>query len=707
MRSVLQNEAGECGLACLAMVAGHHGQSLTLRELRRRFPMSLKGASLAELTRIAARLGFRTRPLRLELSQLPRLERPAILHWDLDHFVVLAAAGRRRVTILDPALGRRRLRYAAVSPHFTGVALELAPAAAFARRKRPPAVRLRQLTGPVRGLGRALSLLFALSLALQILVVLGPFLLQWVVDQVLVSADRDLLAVLAAGFGLALLLQVGVTLLRGWAVAFLSARLALQWTGNVFAHLLKLPLTFFERRHLGDVVSRMGSVRSIQRTLTTSFIEAVIDGLMALLTFAMLLLYSRALAFLALAAVGAYALLRALTFGRVRETSEGQLVAAARQQSHLLESLRGMQSIKLAGIEPDRQAGHANLMQVTVNHDLRLAKLALGFNGASTLLLGTERIAAVSIGALLTLENAFSVGMLVACLAYRDQFAARIAGLIDKAVELCMLRLHGERLGDIVLTAPEESAGDARGTAPPASASIDVRGLSFRYAQGEPWVLKELALTVDDGESVAVVGPSGCGKTTLVRLLAGLLRPTAGSIGIGGRDVSSLGAAAHRRMIGAVMQDDRLFTGTIADNIALGDPSPDPARVEAAARLAAVHEEIAGMPMAYDSLIGDMGTSLSGGQKQRVLLARALYRRPRILILDEATSHLDLHRERRVNDAVRQLRLTRLVVAHRRETIAAADRVLVLEGGRIAREVRGRRSAPARRGPGKRAAGAA
>ena len=685
---ILQSEATECGLASLAMVANHHRQHCSLPELRQRFSLSLKGASLARLIGIAGQLGFQTRPLRLDLQDLGKLKTPCILHWDLNHFVVLAKVGRNKVTLLDPALGKRTLSYAEVSGHFTGVALEMTPTADFMPKKATPSVSIRQLTGRVTGLWRALGLILALSLALQVFVVLGPFFLQWIVDQVLVSADRDLLAVLALGFGLALLLQVGIGLLRGWAVVYLSTRLGLQWMANVFAHLLKLPMDFFEKRHLGDVVSRMGSVQTIQRTLTTSFVEALIDGLMALVTFGMMLLYSWKLASVTLLAVGLYLALRAIAFRPVREGTEQQLVAGARQQSHLLESIRGMQSVKVAGSERSRQSGYANLMNDTVNRDVWLAKLGLGFQSSSQLIFGIERVAVIWIGALLALQSVFSVGMLIAYLAYKDQFAQRVAGLIDKWIEFRMLRLHGERLADIVLTPPEEDDSRAFDSLPPASTRIEVRHLWFRYADGEPWVLQDCSFIVEQGDAVAIVGASGCGKTTLVKMLLGLLKPTQGSIQVGGRDIADLGTHGYRSLVGAVMQEDQLFAGSVSDNIAFGEDTFDPQRVEAAARLASVHDEIAAMPMGYHSLIGDMGTTLSGGQKQRVILARALYRNPRILFLDEATSHLDVERERIVNQAVRALKLTKLIIAHRPETIASADRVLVMQGGRIVQEMR-------------------
>ncbi|WP_334177731.1 peptidase domain-containing ABC transporter [Pseudoxanthomonas sp.] len=687
MKAIIQSEAAECGLASLVTVAGAYGMRLSLAEMRHRFPLSLKGAKLSHLIHIAQQLGFSVRPLRLDMEDLGELKLPCLLHWDLNHFVVLARVGKDKVTVLDPAIGERKLSLSEVSDHFTGVALELTPTAEFKPQKASPAVTARQLTGPIRGLWRVLGQILLLSVALQVFVVLAPFYMQWVVDQVLVSADRDLLTVLGLGFGLALVLQIGIGLLRGWSVVYLSSKLGLQWMGNVFAHLLKLPLDYFEKRHLGDITSRMSSVQAIQRTLTTSFVEAIIDGLMAVVTLGLMLFYSWKLALVTLLAVILYLGIRAVAYRPVRDRTEQQLVAGAKQQTHLLESLRGMQSLKIAGEESQRRSTYDNLMHDTVNQEVRLARMGLGFNSASQLVFGIERIAVIWIGATLALQNVFSVGMLIAYLAYKDQFAGRMAALIDKWVEFRMLRLHGERLADIVLTAPEEQAAQPEAL-PPATTRIEVENLSFRYGDGEPWVLKDCSFMIEAGESVAIVGASGCGKTTLVKLLLGLLPPTEGSIRIGGHDLHRIGPRNVRAIVGAVMQDDQLFAGSVADNISFFDPEMDQARIEAAARLAAVHDEIAAMPMGYHSLIGDMGSSLSGGQKQRVILARALYRNPKLLFLDEATSHLDVMKERLVNDAVKALSLTKVIVAHRPETIASADRVLVMEQGSIIQELR-------------------
>ena len=688
---ILQTEAAECALACLAMVASAHGHRTDLPTLRRRFSLSLKGATMADLVRMAGELHFNPRALRLEPEQLAQLALPCVLHWDLNHFVVLTAVRGNVATLHDPARGLRRMKLAELSRHFTGIALELTPAADFRPKTERQTVTLKQLLGPVRGLKRSLLQIFVLAAGLEAFVLLSPFFLQWVVDGVLVSADRDLLVTLGLGFGLLVLLQVGTAAIRSWAVLHLSATLNLQWLGNVFAHLMRLPMAWFEKRHTGDVWSRFAAVQQIQKTLTTHFIEAVLDGLLVVATLAMLLFYSVALTAIVLAAVAAYAALRWAFFRPLRDATEEALVHEARQASHFLESLRGVQSIKLFNRQADRQARFMNRVVDTMNADIATRKLELLFSVLHRLLFGVERVAVVWFGALLVMEQQFSLGMLFAFIAFKEQFAQRVSALIDKGVELRMLRLQGERLADIVLAAPEDE-GLPRLAEPAVASSlppqIEIRGLSFRYADGEPEVLRGVNLLIEPGESVAIVGPSGCGKTTLLKLMLGIHAPAAGELRIGGVPLAQVGLARWRAMVGTVMQDDALLAGSVADNICFFDEAPDLAWIAECARLAAVHDEIEAMPMGYHTLIGDMGGSLSGGQKQRLLLARALYKRPRILLLDEATSALDIERERIVNHNVRQLQLTRVIVAHRPETIATASRVVVLGEGRVTQDLR-------------------
>jgi ATP-binding cassette subfamily B protein RaxB len=685
---ILQTEAAECGLACLAMIAGLHGFATDLASLRRRFALSLKGSTLADLVRMAGELRLAARPLRAELEHLPQLQLPCVLHWDLNHFVVLAEVNARGIVVHDPARGVRRLSLAEASRHFTGVALELLPQADFEPRSERQRVTLGQLLGPVSGLKRSLAQIFALALALEFFALLGPFFLQWVVDGVLVSVDRDLLATLGVGFALLVLLQVATAAIRSWAVLYLSCTLNLQWLGNVFAHLMRLPVAWFEKRHQGDVMSRFGAVRKIQETLTTSFIEAVLDGLLVVVTLAMMWVYSAKLTAIALAAVTLYAWLRRALYRPLREASEETIVHDAKAASHFLESLRGVQAIKLFNRQRERQSRYLNLVVDAMNADIATRKLAIGFATGHKLLFGIERVAVIWVGALLVMEQSLSVGMLFAFIAYQEQFAQRISALIDKWIELKMLGLQGERLADIVLAAPEADAASAPTSRPEPAGRLELRDVSFRYADGEPLVLDRLNLAVEPGEALAIVGPSGCGKTTLLKLMLGIHTPQGGEIVVGGTRLERLGLAAWRERVACVMQDDLLFAGSIIDNIVFFAAEVDAERVRECAQVAAVHDEIEALPMGYDTLIGDMGASLSGGQKQRILLARALYKRPQILFLDEATSALDVERERQVNQAIKQLALTRVIVAHRPETIASASRVVVLQNGRVAQDLR-------------------
>ncbi len=691
---VLQTEAAECALACLAMVAGAHGHRVDLPTLRERFSLSLKGATMADLVRMAGAMRMHPRAVRAEPDQLAQLALPCILHWDLNHFVVLTGVRGNSVTLHDPARGERRMKLDELSRHFTGIALELTPAADFEVRVEKQRVSLKQLLGPVRGLKRALLQIFVLAAGLEAFLLLSPFFLQWVVDGVLVSADRDLLVTLGVGFGLLVLLQVATATVRSWAVLHLSATLNLQWLGNVFAHLMRLPMAWFEKRHTGDIWSRFAAVQQIQKTLTTHFIEAVLDGLLVTATLAVMLFYSVGLTAIVLAAVAAYALLRWAFFRPLREATEEALVLEARQSSHFLESLRGVQSIKLFNRQADRQARFMNRVVDTMNADITTRKLELMFSVLHRLLFGVERVAVVWLGALLVMEQQLSVGMLFAFVAFKEQFAQRFSALIDKGVELRMLRLQGERLADIVLSAPEDeglvplAAGGGRHDEAAPAPRIEVRGISFRYADGEAEVLRGVDFVIEPGESVAIVGPSGCGKTTLLKVMLGIHAPSAGELRIGGGTLAQWGLARWRGVVGTVMQEDALLAGSVADNICFFDDAPDAAWIVECARLASVHDEIEGMPMGYHTLIGDMGGSLSGGQRQRILLARALYKRPSVLLLDEATSALDVDRERLVNQQVRQLPLTRVIVAHRPETIASASRVIVLGEGRVAQDLR-------------------
>jgi ATP-binding cassette subfamily B protein RaxB len=679
---ILQSESTECGLACLAMIAGYHGQHTEMPALRRRFSLSLKGATLARLIEIAQSMGMACRPLRLELDELTQIQMPCILHWDLNHFVVLREVGKRGGVIHDPAVGERTLTFEQLAGHFTGIAVEVSKGPEFRRKRPDPPVSLRTLAGSIQGLGRGLLTIFGLALALELFGLLAPQFLQMVVDQVLADGDRDLLTFLGLSFLLLMVVQTAVSALRTWTVLWLGTHFSLNWTGNVFQHLLRLPQAYFLKRHLGDVVSRFGAISAIQHTLTTRFVEVVLDGLMTVLTLVVLLLYSPLLTALVVAAVVLYGILRVLYFRVYREANLGQITVQARQQSNFMEAVRGVQTLRLFNQVPARSARYLNVTADALNAEVAVQRLSLGFSSIQGLASGAQRIGVLWLGAWLALKGQFSAGMLMAFAAYASQFSSRASNLVDYAIEIRLLRIQGDRLADIVLTPTEAYAeGSYVGSMP--EPSIRFEKVSFRYAKGEEWILRDCSFEVLAGESIAVVGPSGCGKSTLVRLLLGLLDPQEGRILIGGIDLKHLGKNRYRAVVGSVMQDDLLFAGSIADNISCFDEAATPDAIEAAARQAELHQDITAMPMGYHSLVGDMGSSLSGGQQQRLSLARALYRKPQILVLDEATSHLDVERERRIAETLGQLQVTRIVIAHRPETIASAGRAMKMHRGRI------------------------
>jgi ATP-binding cassette subfamily B protein RaxB len=676
---LLQAEVAECGLACLAMIAGRYGHRLDLPALRQRHNVSLRGTTLHDLVRIASTLRLATRAVRAELPHLRRLRLPCILHWDHNHFVVLIRVGRRGMVIHDPGVGRRSVPVQEVDKRFTGIVLEAWPTEGFERKTERARVRPWDLLRRTHGFAAAATQVLVMSLVLEAIGIAIPIGFQLVLDDVVISNDRDLLTLIALGVGLVIAFRALIDFVRSWAIMVAGASLTLQWKMSLFRHLLLLPLSFFERRHAGDLASRFMSIDRIQQTISTASISPIVDGAMAFVLVGMMWVYDPLLALLALATTVIYAGTRGFAYRLYRRANEEAVVYAASENSHFLESLRGMASIKALAIGDRRQGIWTNYLMDRVGAELRVTKVDLTFSIASTLLFGLDRIVIIFFGARAVLGGMLSVGMLVAFLAFKDQFSQRVGRLLDTVVRLGTLSVHGERIADIALAEPEQ--GDMSGIAGPMAvispkAGLSARGVSFRYSDHEARVIADFDLDVAPGECVAIAGPSGAGKTTLLKILAGLLRPAAGTVLIDDVPLEAIGLDAYRAQIGCVLQDDRLFAGSIAENIAGFSPSQDPDRIQQVARFTAVHEEIMRMPMGYETLVGDMGSSLSGGQMQRIVLARALYRAPRILLLDEATSHLDEENERAINEAIRRLPISRVIVAHRRSTLDMADRIV-------------------------------
>lgn len=679
---IMQTEAAECGLACIAMVSGYHGYKIDLTYLRQRHSVSLKGATLLDLMGIADKTHLNTRALRVDLDNLARLKTPCILHWDMNHFVVLKKVSNSGVDIHDPALGERRYLLEEFSKHFTGIVLELTPTREFKSQDNRVNLKLSDFWGTISGLKSTLTKVFILSLLLQMFAIAGPYYIQLVVDEVVLSYDRNLLVVLAVGFGMLMLIEVITGAVRSILLLHFGNLMSIQLGANLFHHLIRLPLQYFEKRHIGDIVSRFSSLQRVKELLTEGVIEALIDGIMAFATLIMIFLYSPKLSLIVLVAIIFYAVVRMLMYSPFRQMSEETIVNLAREQTNFMETVRGIQTVKLFGKEIQRQDLWHNRFADSLNSGIKVGHLKIGHDTLNKFIFGLENVLVVYFAALLVMKADITVGMLFAFMSYKRQFIDKASNLIERFIEFKMLNLHFNRLADISLTQKEKNL-EGEVVSNPITGNISLRNISYRYNQREQPIFNNLNIEISAGESIALIGPSGCGKTTLAKIMLGLFEAQSGRVCVDDIDIRQLGLREYRKQIAAVMQDDQLLSGSIADNISFFDPQLDIKRVEWASRIAAIEYDILNMAMGYNTLVGDMGAALSGGQIQRLLLARALYRKPKILFMDEATSNLDTDLESSVNDAVKKLDITRIIIAHRPETIASADRVLKLQHGKI------------------------
>lgn len=676
---VLQAEAAECGLASLAMVLGFYGYHTDLASLRRRFAVSNQGLTLKDLMAIASSVELLPRALQADVEDLDQVQLPCVLHWGMNHFVVLKKITRDGYWIHDPAMGERKVSPEAFDKGFTGIVLELSPTQHFEKKQEKQTLKLSDFWGRIVGLKRSLGQIIALSLLLQVFALFNPLFMQTVVDDVLLRKDTNLLVVLAIGFSLLMLISVGTGVLRQFVVLHLTTKLSMQMSSNLFKHLIRLPMKYFSTRHLGDIVSRFQSLDSVRDILTNGMVTAVVDGLMAILVLVAMLVYDVQLAFIVIGLVVLYGLIRWAFYRPFHLLNEEVIVASANENSHFMESMRAIQTIKVFQKENDRQNQWQNKLAEVMNREIRVFRWEIGYSTIKDLIFGFENIIVIYIGALAVMQGDMSLGMLYAFISYKSRFIGSIDSLIDQWLQFKMLGMHLDRLADIIHTEPEQTTQPLLENInePTAmSGHISVRGLAFRYSDQTPYVFENLNFDIQAGEAVALIGPSGCGKSTLLKCLMGLITPTEGEILIDGKPLST--QPHYRRHIAGVMQEDQLLAGDIADNIACFDPNMDMDRVMLAAAMACIDEDIQAFAMGYNTLIGDMGANLSGGQKQRLTIARALYRQPSILFMDEATSHLDLGNEKMLSDNIKNLPMTRVIVAHRPETIATVDRQIPL-----------------------------
>lgn len=673
---LIQAEAAECGLCCVAMLSNYFGRYTDLVSFRREFSYSIRGATLRSLIGISESIGLSARPLKLSLEDIPKLKRPAILHWNLDHYVVLADVSRKHITIHDPAVGIRKYTWQEASRHFSGIALELSPRQDFEKGDDRDKLSLWTFWKGTKRLGSSIVVILILSILIQIFTLATPFYLQIVVDDVLVKNDQDLLSVLALGFFALTLISVATKALRGFANLYLVNQLNYNIGNSLLHHLIRLPMSYFEKRHMGDIVSRFGSLGPVRDFIAGSLVSAFIDGLLATTTLILMYIYSPLLSSVVVVSVIAYALFRFIQFRPLRNANLESIAANAELDSTFMESIRGIQGIKLSCQEIGRQNTWRNQFCESLNADAKVGRLTISYEAANNVLIGSEYVLIIFIGAQNVLDGVITVGMLYAFISYRTNFSNAITAIINHLIQYRMLGLHMERLSDITQTEKENGLDTETTLALPFKGELSAKNLAFQYSSSESPVFSDFNIQISAGEFVALYGPSGIGKTTMLKVLMNLLRPSAGEIYIDGMPLSSLSQRLFRQSISAVMQEDTLFSGSLRDNISFFGSTPDAERIQEVCQLSHVHDDIMQTPMGYYSLIGDMGASLSAGQQQRVLIARALYQEPKILFMDEGTSHVDAKIEQQIMHTLKTLPISCIFVTHNKDILSFADKVI-------------------------------
>lgn len=673
LRLIPQSEAAECGLACLAMIANYFGNGIRLSQLRLEHRVSMRGSNLKQLVGIAHQMGLECRPLRLSLDELSDLQLPAILHWKFRHFVVLKSFKGDKLTIFDPARGVSVMSLDQVSANFTGIAMEVFPGMEFSPREQVSEFNWHTIWRSLVGFRLPLLKIFGLSCLLQALVLIGPLYMQLIVDQVLVSQDIAFLNVIGLGFLLMMGLELVTSAIRSLLIIDLGSQFGLQFSSQLFGQLMRLPLEWFQRRHKADILSRFGSIEPVKQFFTTSFVEGIMDAMIVIITLVILYLYQSLLAWIVVLALLMYVLVRHLSFQSLRDRQLEIIHLKAIENSFFIESVQAERTLKLFNHQASRQQHWFQRVSDTLNATIGLAHQSVLFRTINSLLMGLENILVIYLAARMVMTGDLSLGMLFAFVTYKRHFTGRAYQLVEKWLQWRMLSLHMDRIADIALVEPESSG---RITCDDSLQDLVIDNLCYRYESEQPWLIDHFCAHIKAGEVVAITGPSGAGKTTLINLIAGLLLPEKGQIIYGGTDIRHLDRTDYRGRLAVVSQNDVCLAGTIAENICFFDDQPDRQRIVDCAKQVNLHDTIQSMPMGYHSLISDMGAGLSGGQLQRLFIARALYRQPDILLLDEATAFLDSENEHQINDNIRKMHMTRIIIAHRPSTIAMADRVI-------------------------------
>jgi ATP-binding cassette, subfamily B, bacterial len=680
-----QMSAAECGAACLAMVLSYFGRSTSVAECREFLGIGRDGVSAHQIAEGARRHGLRVKAFKVEPAGLASLEMPAIAHWSFNHFVIVERWSPKTVHIVDPAVGRRTLSAAEFDTNFTGVVLTLAPTIQFESQNKTSEtsswnyVRLMLLVRGVRGI---LLQVLAASLLLQCFGLALPFLTQIVVDRILPFHMAGLMNVIGAGLIVLVLAYMVTAYLRATLLLYLQARLDSRIILSFFEHLLSLPLRFFQQRPSGDLLMRANSNGAIREILTNRTVSVLLDGGFVIGYLGILFFFSPGFGAAVLALGGLQVVLMLVTNRHLKALTSSEFAASAEAQSYMVETLMGVATLKASGAEDHAFEHWSNLYYKQLNVSLRRGHLNALLDTAMTTLRILSPILLLWLGVVQTLNGKMSLGSMLALNALAISFLTPVASLVTAGQQLQLVRAHLERIVDVAHAQPEQN----REMAKPCSrltGKIQLENVSFRYDPNSPWVLRDISLTIAPGQKVALVGATGSGKSTLAKLLLSLYTPEQGEIFFDDLPLQMLDYRMLRNQFGVVLQESSLFRGSIRQNIAMNDPGLPLEQIQQAARLAQVHDEIMDMPMGYETLLAEVGTGVSGGQRQRICVARAIAHRPSVILLDEATSHLDVRTERLVSQNLESLTCTRLMIAHRLSTVIDADLIVVLEKGRM------------------------
>jgi ABC-type bacteriocin/lantibiotic exporter with double-glycine peptidase domain len=685
MAVILQLNAVECGAACLAMILNYHGRQTDIGECRERCRMGPGGLTALNIAHGARQFGLRVNALSMAPNDLDEINLPAIVHWNFNHFMVLESWQPGRVQVVDPGVGRRQLTGEEFGAGFTGVVLTFAPEPNFERipaSDQPRRDTYLKLLLQVPGIISVLIQIFTASLLLQAFGLVLPLLTKVVVDQVVPKKMGDVLTALGSGIVMMLLAQGTLNYLRSLMFLYLKGRIDSHMTLGFFEHLLALPFSFFQQRTTGDLLMRLASNTMVREALTNQAISAVLDGGLVSLYIVILMLQDAWFGLFALVLGLLQVAVLLVTSRPMRVLMDRDLAAGAESQSYLVEALSGIGIFKASGAE-DRVLKHwSTLFSRHLRISLDRTHLAAMIDVVTYTLRTAGPVLLLWVGAYRVLYGSMTLGTMLALNGLAASFLAPIASLISTSQHLQFVRAYLSRIADVMDAAPEQDVERTQ-VASRLSGRIELDGVSFRYGPDQPAAVKDVSLTVEPGQKIALVGRTGSGKSTLAMLLLGLYEPAEGEIRYDDVPLQHLNHRLLRRQFGVVLQESPLLSGSIYQNIALNDPELSMEEVVDAARRAHIHDDIMRMPMRYETVLSEGGSCLSGGQRQRLALARALVRRPSILLLDEATSHLDTVTELAVDRELSGLCCTRIVIAQRLSTVADADLILVLEHGQI------------------------